>query len=399
MLTTAALVAACGNGGADDVSATPVDHATPRVALSYDGGIMVLDGTPNGHGPLDLVADLPTTDIAGADVPSGLVRLDPAGDDRHVAISAGPGFSMLDLGTWSDGAAHWTADPATTGIRFGAEEPGHVVPHAGRTALFDDGTGLVRVFDPAQLASGETPATTEYTTPSPHHGVAIPLDDGGLVVTDGTEDERHTVRALDADGHEIARTDDCPGVHGESLARGAIVLGCENGAVVFSGGTFTKLAAPDVYGRIGNHASDESSPVVLGDYKTDPDAELERPERISLVDTERGEIALVDLGTSYSFRSLARGPHGETVVLGTDGALHVVEPDTRAVTGVVPVIDAWTEPERWQAPRPAVFTIDHTTYVTDPARSMLHTVDLESARVTSSTPLPHVPNEISGTTG
>ena len=31
----------------------------------------------------------------------------------------------------------------------------------------------------------------------------------------------------------------------------------------------------------------------------------------------RGTIRLVDIGTSYTFRSLARGPEGEALVLGT----------------------------------------------------------------------------------
>src|SRR3546814_16304356 len=63
----------------------------------------------------------------------------------------------------------------------------------------------------------------------------------------------------------------------------------------------------DSYGRIGNQAGSQASPVLLGDYKTDPDAELERPTRISLIDTRTAKIRLVDLPTSYSFRSLGRG--------------------------------------------------------------------------------------------
>lgn len=47
--------------------------------------------------------------------------------------------------------------------------------------------------------------------------------------------------------------------------------------------------------------------VVLGDYKTDPDAELERPERISLVDAATAELKIMEL--DYSSRWLGRGPH------------------------------------------------------------------------------------------
>ena len=36
--------------------------------------------------------------------------------------------------------------------------------------------------------------------------------------------------------------------------------------------------------------------MILGDYKVDRDADLERPTRISLVNTDAGTLQLVDLG-------------------------------------------------------------------------------------------------------
>jgi hypothetical protein len=153
-----------------------------------------------------------------------------------------------------------------------------------------------------------------------------------MLVTEGTEDERSTVRVLDRDDEEVARTDDCPGVHGEAVAAGeAVVIGCEDGVVVWSGGELRKIDSPDEYGRIGNQAGSEVSPVVLGDYRSDPDAKLERPTRVSLVDTTTGSLRLVDLPASYTFRSLGRGDAGEALVLGSDGALHAVDVETGEV--------------------------------------------------------------------
>jgi hypothetical protein len=362
---------------------------TPRIALTYDGGIVVLDGTS-----LDRVADLPA---------DGFTRLNPAGDERHVIVSAGDAFRVLDLGTWGEAhgnhAHFYTADPAFTDVEFAANHPGHVVHHAGRTVLFNDGSGLVESFDPHDLADG-SPKTTTHTTPAPHHGVAVELSTGNLLVTDGTEESRSSVVVLDSARHEIARTDACPGVHGEAVAADeAVVVGCQDGVVVLSGGAFAKIASPDAYGRIGNQAGSEESPVVLGDYKSDPDADLERPTRISLVDTVTRQIALVDTGASYSFRSLGRGPHGEALVLGTDGALRVIDPATGAITSTIPVTGAWTEPDEWQAPRPTLFVLDHTAYVTDPATKAVHAIDIESGEVYASTTLDVVPNELTGVSG
>lgn len=184
---------------------------------------------------------------------------------------------------------------------------------------------------------------------------------------------------------------------GEATARDeTIVVGCEDGMLVYRGGTITKVTAPDPYARLGNQAGSEDSEVVLGDYKTDPDAELERPERIALVNTATSGLRLVDLGTSYTFRSLGRGPDGEALVLGTDGNLHVVDEHTGEVIRKIAVVDPWTEPDEWQQPRPALKVLGGTVFVTDPADDELHAVDLATGAITTGA-LPQTPNEISGT--
>ncbi|MBA8962072.1 hypothetical protein JOJ86_007125 [Rhodococcus percolatus] len=370
---SATLLTSCStDSGAAE--ATTTNSAAPRLALSYDGGVLVLDAQ--------------SLDVVGSAEVDGFTRLNPAGDDRHVLVSTGNSFTALD-----------TAEPALTDVAFEAKTPGHVVRHDGKTMLFDDGTGLVRVFDPAGLSEG-TPDTTEYTTPEAHHGVAVELSDGSLLTTVGNEDERTGIVVLDRDRKEIARNEDCPGVHGEAVAADeTVVVGCQNGLLIYRDGVITKVTSPDPYGRIGNQAGDEDSPILLGDYKTDPDAELERPERVSLTDTATGQLTLVDLGTSYTFRSLGRAPHGEALVLGTDGAVHVIDPNSKAVSRTVDVLDPWTEPDKWQSPRPALYVQDHTAYVTDPADKKIHTIDLDTWTVSGQADLPEIPNEITGVTG
>ncbi|MBD5785713.1 hypothetical protein IF650_05925 [Cellulosimicrobium terreum] len=364
---------------------------TPRLVLTHDGGVLVLDATT-----LEPVADL---ELAGFN------RVNAAGDGRHVLVSTTGGFQVLDAGTWAephgDHSHYYTAAPLLTDVTYAAEKPGHVVVHDGRTALFDDGTGDVVVLDAAQVADphGVDDART-LTTPAAHHGVAVELPDGTLVVSEGTEDARTGVRVLEADGAERAASDECPGVHGEAVAADeAVVVGCEDGVLVVAGTTITKVDSPDAYGRIGNQAGTEASPIVLGDYKSDPDAELERPTRVSLVDTRDGTMRLVDLPASYTFRSLGRGEHGEALVLGTDGALHVIDPEKGEIVRTIPVIDPWEEPEDWQAPRPALFVQDGLAYVTDPAGQEIHAVDVEGGEVWRSAGLGVVPNEVAGVTG
>lgn len=370
-----ALASTLAGCAGDNGQARQEPIAEPLVA-TYDGGLYVLDGET-----LEVKADIPL---------DGFLRVNPAGDDAHVLVTTNDGFRVLDASAGE-----------LTETTFTAAEPGHVVPHGERTALFADGSGEVTVFDPHDLAGGK-PRVTTMSSPKPHHGVAIVLADGSWLRSEGDPDERSGAVAFDSGQAEIARSSECPGIHGETVTDGeTVVFGCENGALVYADRAFTKIAAPDSYGRIGTVKGHAESPVALGDYKVDPDAELERPNRFSLIDTAADELRLVTLppSVSYSFRSLARGPHAEALILGTDGQLHVVDPATGDTAKTIAVAKAWTEPDDWQQPRPSVFTRGHDVYVADPATRELHIVDVESGSVTKSVTLDHAPNELSGVVG
>ncbi|MFC9609048.1 zinc metallochaperone AztD [Streptomyces niveus] len=359
------------SAGAPGTSAKPVEDP---VVVTYDGGLYVLDGRT-----LKVAEDIPL---------KGFNRVNPAGDDRHVMVSTATGFQVMDA-----------VGRRLTDVEFKGPKPGHVVHHAGSTVLFSDGTGEVTVFDPEDL--GDTrPKSETYGSAAPHHGVAIRLANGELVTTLGTEEKRVGITVLGADREEVTRSEKCPGVHGEATAKDeAVVIGCEDGVLVYKDGAIKKVESPTEYGRVGNQAGSDESPVVLGDYKKDKDAELERPEQVSLIDTRSGKMRLVDIGTSYTFRSLARGPHGEALVLGTDGKIHVIDPETGKVTRKISVLGPWQEPLDWQQPRPALFVRDHTAYVSDPSGKKLLAIDIESGERLASTRLPQSPNEVSGVKG
>lgn len=407
-------VAACGTEGTPTSSASPspiprAEHVstavgepsgatveesgrTPRLAITHEGGVIVLDAvtlTQVGEFPLE-----------------GFTRLNPVGDERHLMVTEGDTFRLLDLGGYSlphgDHAHHHSTEPTLTDLTWPSKHPGHVVVHDGRTVMYGDGDGKVRSFDSDALRDGATkrPPTDTRRERTPHHGVAVERADGSMVTTVGTEDERSGIVIRDAKGAKLASSDDCPGVHGEAAAQGGVlVFGCEDGLLLVKDDEITKVDAPDGYGRIGNQAGSDESPFVLGDYKTDPGAELERPTRVSVTDTRDGSLQLVDLPASYSFRSLARGADGEGVVLGTDGRLHVIDMAKGEVADSIDVIGEWEEPLEWQEPRPTVHVQDGTAYVTEPSTKTLHMVDLHSGEVVNSGVLPVVPNEIEGTLG
>ncbi|GAB48040.1 hypothetical protein [Mobilicoccus pelagius] len=227
---------------------------------------------------------------------------------------------------------------------------------------------------------------------------------GSLFTTQGTEESRSVVQVRRG-SKVLAQTSNCPGSHGEATAaptaRGdVVVMGCENGPVVFRDGTFHKVPVKGSYARTGNLAGHDRSPIVLGDHKVDKDAEpVERPTRVSLVDTRTATAKLVDLGSAYWFRSLARGPRGEGLVLTYDGRLRVIDVEKGEVTASIPVISPWKEKDDWQEPGPAVKVAGDRAYVTDAEKRSVTVVDVPSRTVVARYGLPATPVEIAVTTG
>ena len=395
-LGTALALAACSSSTGAAPGAGPSSSATTssspgaaattgaRVALSHAGGILVLDGTT-----LQPVSALPSEEFT---------RLNPAGDDRHVMVTMSKGFQVLDTGAGTTGAAE------LTDVAFAADTPGHAVRHAGRTIPYPDGTTDPTVFDPPDHPTTEgLPPSTTVEGVEAHHGVSVVLEDGTFLTTVGNADGRQGIEVRDASGKKIAENDDCPGVHGEGTAEDeAVVFGCEDGALLYRDGDLTKLEAPDQpYGRMGNAYVSETSPVVVGDYKDDVDAEGYLLDQVTLVDTVAKTLQVVDLpeGVEYTFRDVARGPGDLAYLLGTDGAIHVLDPETGKLTRSIPVVTAWEGPTEWQDPHPAIVVDEDVAYVTEPAAKKVHAVDLTTGEVVASSTLDVTPNEIAVAAG
>lgn len=379
-------LASCSTTPAADApaSAASATEAGPRVAVAYEGGILVLDGET-----LETVADFDSEEFT---------RLNPAGDDRHVMVTMSEGFQVLDTGAGS------SDDAALTDTVFAADTPGHVVRHGGKTILYADGTSDTTIFDTADLAASDgLPEVETIAGVEAHHGVSIVLEDGTFLTTVGNADGRNGIVVRDADGTEIASSDQCPGVHGEGTAANEVVVfGCEDGALVYADGEITKLSAPDQpYGRMGNAYVSESSPIIVGDYKNDPDAEGYLLGAVTLIDTEALTYEVVDLpeGAEYTFRDVARGPGELAYILGSDGSIHVLDPESGEITDTYPVIDAWEGPAEWQDAHPAIVVAGDIAYVTEPAANSVHAVDLTTGEVLASTELEVTPNEIAPAAG
>lgn len=172
-----ATLAACSSAPSASVDAgaeTPaVTAAGPRIAVSYEGGILVLDGDT-----LEQVADLASEEFT---------RLNPAGDGRHVMVTMSEGFQVLDT------AAGSIDEPELTDLVFAADAPGHVVRHGGRTILYADGTSDTTIFDTDALLAADDELPDAETVPGveAHHGVSVVLE-----VVDLPEGVEYTFRDI-----------------------------------------------------------------------------------------------------------------------------------------------------------------------------------------------------------
>lgn len=358
------------------------DQTESRVAVTTEGGITVLDASDVNDGTLTVVGDVDTEEFT---------RVNAFGDGRHVLVTTSRGFEVLD-----------TVDAELTGLVFPATAAGHVVRHADTTALYDDGTGRTTLLAKDSLSgdNSKAPEALEYEAAAPHHGVSLALEDGTLLTTVGDETSRSGAAALASHGDhwdEVAVSAECPGIHGEGTAQHEVaVFGCEDGALMFRDGSFKKLAAPDAFGRMGNAYVSETSPIVVGDYKNDPDAEGYLLDAVSLIDTEAASFTVVELPEQvrYTYRDVVRGPDEHAYILSTDGAIHVLDPSSGRILKSMPVIDAWEGPVDWQDAHPTITADGETAYVTDPAARAVHAVNLRTGETLATATLPGVPNEI-----
>lgn len=370
--------AAAGSSASSSAAGSGTAHpaAGPRITLTYDGGLLVLDGAD-----FSTVADLPK---------DGFLRVNSAGDpDGHVMVTTPDGFQVLDTGLTS-------GTPRLTDVVFPANEPGHVTPHDGRTALFADGTGDITLFDTDAVNDTALPPVTTVTSPAAHHGVAIALSDGQLLATIGTKDGRSGVRVLDASATEITRNEDCPAVHGEGVLKGEVVMfGCENGVLLYRDGAFVKLPAPAAYGRTGNAYVTDTSAIAVGDYRADPDLEGYLLSSLVFIDTAAQTSRVVPLpaGASYTWRGVDRDANDDVIVLSSDGKLYRLD-QTGGVLDSWPVIAPWTGPVKWQDPHPALTVVGETAYVTEPAGNRILAFNLATGTTTATGTLDHTPNEI-----
>ncbi len=230
----------------------------------------------------------------------------------------------MDSGTWSaahgDHAHSYVAAPRELETEFPRGTSYHVVSDDERSVVWFDTDGSFEAFDWKGLEDDDVD-TTLIETASPHHGVAAPLEDGGFLASIAKDEEAIGVAVLDAKGEEQRRIETCPGLHGEAHVEGdTYAFGCSTGVLVVANGEGLTLESPRDGAGTGHLAAAPGSDVVVGDLYAEGDDEA--ATHLAFYDVDERTAKQVDVGVEFV------GPVRDgvsTVVLGTDGALHVLD--------------------------------------------------------------------------
>ncbi|MET1036729.1 MAG: hypothetical protein ABW075_00560, partial [Aeromicrobium sp.] len=370
LLAVGATAAACAES--DAPQAAPADTSTarestavarPHLVVASDAGVEVVGG-----------ADL---DSLGRFELASRPKLQVAGDDRHVfALQSDTGrVGIVDAGTWSvahgDHSHSYVADPALLRTAFDEGTSYHAVSDDERSVVWFDDDASFRSFDWKDLEDDSVDVQS-VTTGAAHHGVAAPLSDGGFLASYAEGEDAAGVLVLDADGTETGRIGGCEGLHGEAHAGDdAYAFGCSDGVLVVDDGAGIKIPSPvegaGTRSLVGSHDSD----VLTGNLTSETDETV--GTKIALYDLEKRSATAVDLGVEFA--SYARDGE-QTVVLGTDGFLHVIDDATGEVVQKHQVIEPWELTDEYSDPKPQVVTGGGFAWVTDPRDSSIASFEL-----------------------
>ncbi|MGJ9421438.1 hypothetical protein [Aeromicrobium sp. CF3.5] len=393
LLAAGATLAACaspsnsGGGGTDAAEEAPAAErestATPqpRLVIASDSGAEVVGGQD--------LASLSQYDLASRP------KLQMAGDDRHVFVlqSDAGTVGVVDPGSWTeahgDHGHSYVTDPSLLDTTFDDGTSYHVVSDDERSVVWFDDDGSFQSFDWKGLEDDDIDVQ-RVETGAGHHGVAAPTADGGFLASYPEGEDAAGVLVLDEDGTETNRIEGCAGLHGEAHAGDeGYAFGCSDGVLVVEEGEGATIDSPvegaGTRALFGAHDSD----VLVGNLTSESDDSV--AEQIALYDLEAGSSTAVGLGVEFSGVSRA---DGQSAVVGTDGAAHVLDDATGEVVEKIDVMEPWEMTDDYTVPTPQIAIGGGFAWVTDPRDSSIALFELGTGEERTRSTLADVPTSM-----
>lgn len=267
--------------------------------------------------------------------------------------------------------------PKLLDISFDGKKPSHFVDHDGDIALFFDGEGMVRIVDEANVLEG-MPAIREVATAAPHHGVALAMGDHVLATEPNFENPDELpvgIRVTDRSGATLGDVHPCRDLHGEAASGNLVAIACAKGLLIASeeagkpeitflpydealpsGKSTTLVGGRGLQYFLGNYGP---SAVVLVDPKA------EDAFRLIELPTRRVHFAVDPVRAKYAY------------VFTEDGNLHRIDVIAGKIDATLKLTDPYSMDGHWSDPRPRIAVAGDTIVVSDPLKSVLHTVSAQ----------------------
>ncbi len=363
--------------GYESGGGTETAEASPRVVISTDTGVVVLDENLKEIDKFD-IGPHPT--------------LSKYGDNRHVAavLKAEDKIYTIDGGSWA--SAHgdhyhfFVADPAQSDQIYAGTKPSHIVGNLGATAIFFDGTGEVLVVTNDHIGHGQGEQIL-VKTKGAQHGVAVAQSDGQILVTQpSTEGDQlpDSVELLDRDGNAV-KSFKCSELHGEAPAGSIVGFGCADSVLIIKGGVGASIPNPDSNGRAKFLVTNQNGTTFVGNYSDQ-----------MLLFVKDGKSSVIDLGVEYG--NISAASDGTFVTLGTDGKVYVIDKNGE-VSKSIQVMGTWQKVDSGQtgfSPQVAAggYRGAATAWVVDPDSEKVFAIDLGLGKVTATAEVSGNPDRI-----
>ncbi len=273
-------------------------------------------------------------------------------------------------------------------------KPSHINIDNGRVAAFFDGDGQASLFAEDTLLSGKgKPALMR--TAAPHHGLAAPLGAFTAVSIPHPTDAKELpvgIDLLDRAGKSVAKSANCPRMHGEAKSGTTSAFGCADGVLLLrmtrTGGTFEKVAytaSLPAERMVRNMAGGKAAKSFLADFGADG---------MVIIDPVAKEFNFVKLpARRMSFTSEAVVCDFGYVIT-EDGQLHKIN----ALSGKVEASLGVTERSAMEGgsgvARPRLSASGDRVIVTDPAKAQIHVIDSAKMQIVHKVTVPGAPFDV-----
>ena len=308
----------------------------------------------------------------GVTVVDGGVYLVPHGDHEDLVTNA---ITKMDLHTDD-------------------ERPIHFTNGYGVTAIFNDGTGRVAIFDEHEMEEDYNDYEIQYLNTGLQHGAAVPLGNDLFAVTVANPDYPDVTPSSLPIGVEIRNIDDeivysgssesCPGMHGESHNHSGSMYGCVGGVLFiehhddhFDHWFIENPDDLDEAARFGTVYGHDDSEHFFG--KATASTETGRVDAgIWLIDPEGQEIslALAPSETKNSVTSSFSSDGSTLYVLTYDGMINAIDAHDGDVVGEAKLTDPITPGET-----PTFIIVEDTLFLSDRVGQKIVMFDLDHMEV------------------